>query len=67
MKKTVIMIVIMKSDSDSEKSKMQNNINSLTKTRCIINSIQKISSIHKFTLEIQLILELHKLKDHTHF
>ena len=41
MRKTVMMIVIMKSDSDSEKSKMQNNINSLTKTRCIINSMQK--------------------------
>ena len=67
MRKTVMMIVIMKSDSDSEKSKMQNNINSLTKTRCIINSMQKISSIHKFTLEIQLILDLHKLKGHTHF
>ena len=67
MRKTVMMIVIMKSDSDSEKSKMQNNINSPTKTRCIINSMQKISSIHKFTLEIQLILDLRKLKGHTHF
>ena len=67
MKMTVIMTVSVKSDSDSEKSNMQNNINSLTKPRCNINSMQKISSIHKLTPEIQLILELHKLKGHTHF
>ena len=65
------MTVSVKSDSDSEKSNMQNNINSLTKPRCNINSMQKISSIHKLTPEIQLILELHKLKAtpifvHTH-
>ena len=40
---------------------------SVAKTSCITNSIQKISSIHKFVLEMQQILELQEQKSQTHF
>ena len=54
MRMTVIMTVSVKSDSDSEKSNMQNNINSLTKPRCNINSMQKISYFWSHSSKNQL-------------
>ena len=34
---------------------------------CVTISMQKISSIHKFILQIQQIPESHEPKDHAHF
>ena len=41
-------------------------INGLTKNNSINPSMQKISSIHSFILEIQQIIESHDLKGHSH-
>ena len=40
---------------------------SLTKNYCITISIQKLSSIHKLILKVQLILGSHELKSHGNF